>query len=251
MGVEVRVRLVGPQNQNPALQVLLFDVLYLFVHQQSLREVFKLSPESCLLNLAFPPDFGVNLQENLEISCHHVGERVAVCLHLLQFIVDLLNLMVLLELALLRKILLQLSQQHLQLRAAFLPVLLDVGPLLEQRQEVAPDQVAADRNEAEYVSVLAILVDEVEGRRPAEAAEHLLVQVNNNCVFHLLVDCLIAPLLLRHLRARAHHPRHRVRTLWPILQISTEGAIAITAIVSTTDVSLVVRGRPVVLTNSI
>lgn len=89
MRVEIRIRFVRPQHQNSTLQILFFDVLYLFVHQQGLCKVFQ-------FNLALTPDFSVNLQEDFEVPRHHIGEGVSIRLNLLELVVDLLNLLMLL-----------------------------------------------------------------------------------------------------------------------------------------------------------
>lgn len=86
MRVEELVGLLRAEEEDPVLQVLLFEFCHFLIHDQRLSEVFELS-------LALPLDFCVDLDEYLEVASHHVGERVAASLHLLQRIVDLLDLL--------------------------------------------------------------------------------------------------------------------------------------------------------------
>jgi hypothetical protein len=66
MCIEKLVRLFGTEKEDPVLEVLLFQLSHLLVHDQRLGEVLKLS-----LALAF--DLGVDLDEYLEITSHHIG----------------------------------------------------------------------------------------------------------------------------------------------------------------------------------
>ena len=65
MGVEVLRRLIRAQHKDPAFQVLLLEVFDLFVHDDLLAEVVQLFQ-------TFALDFGVDLDEHLEVPGHHV-----------------------------------------------------------------------------------------------------------------------------------------------------------------------------------
>lgn len=79
-----------------------------------------------------------------------------------------------LGLSFIRHLFLELVNKHLKLLRSFLPVLFDVLPLLEQRQEVSPDQVAPDRDEAKDFLGLAFLVDKVKGVSPTQVVEKMV-----------------------------------------------------------------------------
>ena len=95
MCIEKLVRLLGTQEEDPVLKVLLFQLGHLLVHDQRLGEVLELA-----LTLAF--DLCVDLDEDLEVAGHHVGQGIAACLYLLQGIVNILDLLLPFELSLLR-----------------------------------------------------------------------------------------------------------------------------------------------------
>ena len=53
-------------------------------------------------------------------------------------------------------------------------MLLDVGSLLESRQEVPPDQVRLDGHKPEDASAFGWLIDEVEALGPAQVLKELV-----------------------------------------------------------------------------
>lgn len=125
MCVEELVGLLGSKEEDPVLKVLLFQLGHLLVHDQGLCEVLELT-----LALAF--DLGVDLDEDLEVAGHHIGQGIAACLHLLQGIVYVLDLLLPLELALLSLQLVELLQQRFDLSYSFLAQLPYVRPLLQE-----------------------------------------------------------------------------------------------------------------------
>lgn len=86
MRVEKLVGLLGTEQEDPILQILLLELRHLLVHDECLSEVLELS-------LALALDLRVDLDEYLQITRHHVGQRIATRLHLLQRVVDILYLL--------------------------------------------------------------------------------------------------------------------------------------------------------------
>ena len=87
MRVEELIWLVGAQDENAVLEVLLFELGHLLVDH--LRRLILLCDEVVHFEANFPFDLGVDLNENLKIARHHVCQWVAIALHLLQHIVNL------------------------------------------------------------------------------------------------------------------------------------------------------------------
>ena len=117
--------------------------------------------------LTLPLHLSVNLDEHLEVPGHHVRQRVAIGLHLLQLVVDELNLALSLVLPIFCLKLIQFFNQYLQLLNSFLSVLFDVRPLFESGEEVPPDQVRPDRHESKDILVSRRVVDVIEAGGPA------------------------------------------------------------------------------------
>jgi len=86
VGVEVEVRTVRAKQQNPIFKINPVQLSHFEVKKQRFSEVLQLL-------FAFPLDFRVDFNENLEVACHHIGKRVAIGLHLLEHIVDVLDLL--------------------------------------------------------------------------------------------------------------------------------------------------------------
>lgn len=130
-------------------------------------------------------------------------------MHLFQRIVNILYLLLPLQLPLLRLQLIQFLEQRLDLSYSFLAELPNVRPLLQQRDEVPPYYVRADRDQAEDLAVRAGLVDEVEGLSPGNVLEELLGQRDDhsfvileklNINVHLLLFFVVEGLDLGALR---------------------------------------------------
>ena len=119
MSIEELVRLLGAQEEDPVLQVLLLELRHFLIHDQGLREVFELA-------LALSFHFGVDLDEHFEVPRHHVRQWVAAGLHFLESVIDLLDLLLPLELALLGLQVVQDLEQRLDLCHALLAQLADV-----------------------------------------------------------------------------------------------------------------------------
>lgn len=125
MRVEKLVRFLRTKEEDPILQVLLLQLSHLLVHDEGLCEVLELS-------LALALDLGVDLDEDLEVAGHHIGQGIAAGLHLLQGIVNILDLLLPLQLPLLGLQLIQLLQECLYLSYSLLAQLPYVGPLFKQ-----------------------------------------------------------------------------------------------------------------------
>ena len=150
MSIEELIGLIGTEYEYSILKILLLELRHLLInHLRSL----VLADKVVQLESALSLDFSIDLDEDLEVPRHHVRERVAVRLHLLKHVVYLRDLLLAHGLAVLRNLhSVQLLQQLLELADALFTMLLDIGSLLEQRQEVAPYQVGADGHKAENVS---------------------------------------------------------------------------------------------------
>jgi len=173
MRVEKLVGLLGAEEEDPVLQVLLLELRHLLVHDERLREVLELA-------LALALDLRIDLDEDLEIARHHVRQGIAARLHLLQRVVDVLYLLLPLQLALLRLQLVQFLQQRFDLGDPLLAKLPDVRALLQQGNEVAPDNVGAHGYQAQDLPVGAGLINEVEGLGPGNVLEELLGEGNDH-----------------------------------------------------------------------
>lgn len=132
--IEKLIGLLGAEEEYPVFKVLLLELCHLLVHDESLGKVLELT-------LAFALDFGIDLDKNFEISRHHVGQRIAAGLNLLQRIINVLDLLLPLELSLLRLQLVQFLKQGFDLCNPLLAQLPNVRTLFEQRQEVTPNDV--------------------------------------------------------------------------------------------------------------
>ena len=87
MRVEELIGLVSAEDENTVLEVLLFELSHLLVDH--LRCLVLLCDEVVELETNLPFDLGVDLNENLEISRHHIRQWVAITLHLLKHVVNL------------------------------------------------------------------------------------------------------------------------------------------------------------------
>lgn len=119
MRVEELVWLLGAQEEDPVLEILLLQLGHFLIHDQGLGEVFELA-------LALSFDFCVDLNEYFEIPGHHVRQWVATRLHLLQGVIDFLYLLLPFQLALLRLEVVQYLKQRLDFGHALLAELADV-----------------------------------------------------------------------------------------------------------------------------
>lgn len=119
MRVEELVRLLGAQEEDAVLQILLLQLGHFLVHDQGLGEVFELA-------LALSLDLCIDLDEHFEIPGHHVRQWVAARLHLLQGVIDFLYLLLPFQLALLGLEVVQHLKQRLDFGHALLAKLTDV-----------------------------------------------------------------------------------------------------------------------------
>lgn len=102
-------------------------------------------------------------------------------------------------------------EQRLYLGHALLAELANVRALLEERDEVTPNYIRADRHQAQNIAARAGFINEVEGLRPRNVLKELLCQRNDhglivleefNVDVHLLLLFVIQWLHLRSLRLK-------------------------------------------------
>ena len=175
MCVEESWRIGSSQDEDSVFQILFFQILKLLVHDQGLREVFEFF-------FAFVFYFCIYFEKHLQVSGHHVGQRVSIRLNFFQFIVNFLNLLLSFFFSFRLRLHVQFFQQDFYFSHTSFSVLLDIASLLQQWKEISPNEIGFHRLQSQDLSSNSLIIDEFKRAYPTQTLEQLIIQRNHDCL---------------------------------------------------------------------